>query len=375
MQTRRLLLAMLLCMLWLTGFAQNAIKGTVKDKTGEPLIGVSVTYGNGQGTVTDIDGNFSVNAPAGSTIKFSYVGYKPQTAKGSGNMTITLEEDNTTLEDVVVVGYGTMKRKDLTGAVASVTGDKLASNPVSTIGEALQGQLPGVNVISQDGRPGGTMSIRVRGGGSITQSNEPLYIVDGVQVSSIDDIAADNIAVFERVESKKAMQGVAFTPAPTADVVADVQPEAVEKQAEPVETDVQEEPLMEYNLPAIDWSVGREAFVAEWSARIDAYLAGSPLSGYGTTFAEAAWENGIDPRWSPAISNTESGKGSVCFLPHNAWGWGSSAWGDWDTAIRAHVAGLASGYGYSLTPEGAAMYCPPHAADWYNKTLAQMASI
>ena len=202
-----------------------------------------------------------------------------------------------------------------------------------------------------------------------------LKMIDAKEKAEQERIAADNIAVFERVESKKAMQGVASTPAPTADVVADVQPEAVEKQAEPVETDVQEEPLMEYNLPAIDWSVGREAFVAEWSARIDAYLAGSPLSGYGTTFAEAAWENGIDPRWSPAISNTESGKGSACFLPHNAWGWGSSAWGDWDTAIRAHVAGLASGYGYSLTPEGAAMYCPPHAADWYNKTLAQMASI
>ena len=202
-----------------------------------------------------------------------------------------------------------------------------------------------------------------------------LKMIDAKEKAEQERIAADNIAVFERVESKKAMQGVASTPAPTADVVADVQPEAVDKQAEPVETDVQEEPLMEYNLPAIDWSVGREAFVAEWSARIDAYLAGSPLSGYGTTFAEAAWENGIDPRWSPAISNTESGKGSVCFLPHNAWGWGSSAWGDWDTAIRAHVAGLASGYGYSLTPEGAAMYCPPHAADWYNKTLAQMASI
>ena len=184
---------MLLCAFWLTGFAQNAIKGTVKDKTGEPLIGVSVTYGNGQGTVTDIDGNFSVNAPAGSTIKFSYVGYKPQSVKGSGNMNITMEEDNTTLEDVVVVGYGTMKRRDLTGAVASVTGDKLAANPVATVSEALQGQLPGVNVISQDGRPGGEMSIRVRGGGSITQSNEPLFVVDGVQVSSIDDISADNI--------------------------------------------------------------------------------------------------------------------------------------------------------------------------------------
>ena len=184
---------MLLCMLWLTGFAQNAIKGTVKDKTGEPLIGVSVTYGSGQGTVTDFDGNFSVNAPAGTTIKVSYVGFKPQTLKGSANMTITLEEDNTTLDDVVVIGYGTTKRRDLTGAVASVTGEKLAANPVANVAQALQGQLPGVSVMSQDGRPGATMSIRVRGGGSVTQSNDPLYIVDGVTVSDISDIPADNI--------------------------------------------------------------------------------------------------------------------------------------------------------------------------------------
>jgi len=193
MQKKRLLLALLLCASWLTSFAQNAVKGTVKDISGEPLIGVHVMYDGGQGTVTDINGNFSVNVPAGTTLRFSYIGFKPQTLKGSGNMNITLEEDHTTLEDVVVVGYGTMKRRDLTGAVASVTGEKLAANPVATVAEALQGQLPGVNVISQDGRPGGSMSIRVRGGGSITQSNEPLYVVDGVQVSSIDDIAADNI--------------------------------------------------------------------------------------------------------------------------------------------------------------------------------------
>ena len=193
MQKRRFLLALSLCALWLTGFAQNAIKGTVKDKTGEPLIGVSVTFGNGQGTVTDIDGKFSVNASAGTTLKFSYVGYKPQSLKAGANMNITLEEDNTTLEDVVVVGYGTMKRKDLTGAVASVTGEKLAANPVANVAQALQGQLPGVSVTSQDGRPGATMSIRVRGGGSITQSNDPLYIVDGVTVSDISDIPADNI--------------------------------------------------------------------------------------------------------------------------------------------------------------------------------------
>ena len=193
MQKRKLFLVIALCMLWLTGFAQNTIKGTVKDKTGEPLIGVSVVFGNGQGTVTDFDGNFSVEAPAGTTIKVSYVGYKPQTLKGSGNMDIILEEDNTTLEDVVVIGYGTMKRKDLTGAVASVTGEKLAANPVADVTQALQGQLPGVSVTSQDGRPGASMSIRIRGGGSITQSNDPLYIVDGIQVSDISDIPADNI--------------------------------------------------------------------------------------------------------------------------------------------------------------------------------------
>ena len=193
MQKRKFYLVIALCMLWLTGFAQNAIKGSVKDKTGEPLIGVSITYGSGQGTVTDFDGNFSVNAPAGTQIKVSYVGFKPQTLKASANMNITLEEDNTTLEDVVVIGYGTTKRRDLTGAVASVTGEKLAANPVANVAQALQGQLPGVSVISQDGRPGGTTQIRVRGGGSITQSNDPLYIVDGVQVSDINDIPADNI--------------------------------------------------------------------------------------------------------------------------------------------------------------------------------------
>ena len=193
MQKRKFYLVIALCMLWLTGFAQNAIKGSVKDKTGEPLIGVSITYGSGQGTVTDFDGNFSVNAPAGTQIKVSYVGFKPQTLKASANMNITLEEDNTTLEDVVVIGYGTTKRRDLTGAVASVTGEKLAANPVANVAQALQGQLPGVSVTSQDGRPGASMAIRVRGGGSVTQSNDPLFIVDGVTVSDISDIPADNI--------------------------------------------------------------------------------------------------------------------------------------------------------------------------------------
>ena len=195
-QIRRAIMASLLTMFCFVAFAQKTVTGTVKDANGEPMIGVTIATGTGTGAVTDMDGNFTIqNASPSTVLNISYVGYKSQSVKvGSSNsLNIVLQEDNTTLEDVVVIGYGTMKRKDLTGAVASVTGEKLAANPVSNVAQALQGQLPGVNVISQDGRPGATMSIRVRGGGSITQSNDPLYIVDGIAVSDINDIPADNI--------------------------------------------------------------------------------------------------------------------------------------------------------------------------------------
>lgn len=128
-------------------------------------------------------------------------------------------------------------------------------------------------------------------------------------------------------------------------------------------------------LSEVDWTVGEEAFVAEWTERIDTYLAGSPLSGYGNVFAQAAWDNQVDPRFSPAISNTESSKGSACFKSHNAWGWGNSGWSSWEEAIKAHVAGLASGYGYTISVGAAQKYCPPTYMDWYNKTIAQMALI
>ena len=128
------------------------------------------------------------------------------------------------------------------------------------------------------------------------------------------------------------------------------------------------------SLPAgdVDFSIGREAFIEEWSARINDYLFGSPLSGYGETFAEAAWEAGIDPRWSPAISNTESTKGRVCFKSHNAWGWDQTNWPDWDTSIRSHVAGLARGYGFTISYSYAMRYCPPNYDNWYRDTLNQM---
>ena len=125
----------------------------------------------------------------------------------------------------------------------------------------------------------------------------------------------------------------------------------------------------------VDWSTDKTAFVDEWAPRIDAWLGSAPWGGHGRTFAEAAWDFGVDPRWSPAISYIESSKGLYCFKPYNAWGWGSASWPDWDTAIRDHVKGLARGYGYTISIEAAKKYCPPNWKRWYEVTSAQMEKI
>lgn len=170
--------------------------GIVKDASGEPLIGVSVSVkGSSQMAVTDVDGRFSLSGvPQGSTLEFSYIGYEKKQQKGAASMNVILKEEDKTLNEVVVIGYGTVRKRDLTGSVASVGKDALVANPVANVAEALQGKLAGVSVSSQDGRPGADVSIRVRGGGSISQSNEPLYIVDGMPIASISDIPADQIA-------------------------------------------------------------------------------------------------------------------------------------------------------------------------------------
>jgi peptidoglycan hydrolase CwlO-like protein len=119
----------------------------------------------------------------------------------------------------------------------------------------------------------------------------------------------------------------------------------------------------------------RQIFVNNWAPRIDNYLAGSPLGGYGYAFASAAYDYGVDPRWSPAIAHLESSKGSKCFLPYNAWGWGNISWPDWETAIFAHVRGLSRGYGYTITEAAAQKYCPPNWEYWYSFISGQMTNI
>lgn len=170
------------------------ITGTVLDEDNQPMIGVTVrVQGSNIGTTTDLDGKFTLNVSEGSVVLLSYIGYKDYKLNvGSQNSyTVKMVGENEALDEVVVIGYQTVRRKDLTGSVASVKGQDIAAMPVANVAQALQGKLPGVNVTSQDGRPDASVSIRVRGGGSISQSNDPLILVDGITVKSLDDIPAD----------------------------------------------------------------------------------------------------------------------------------------------------------------------------------------
>ena len=172
-------------------------KVTVVDATGEPLIGASVIEkGTQNGGVTDFDGNFTINLKgSGHVVVVSYIGMKTKEVNVSGKsqVNVTLEDDATTLNDVVVIGYGSVKKKDLTGSVSTVNSETLQAVPVANASEALTGKMPGVQITTTEGSPDAEVKIRVRGGGSITQSNDPLYIVDGFPVESISDIPSNDI--------------------------------------------------------------------------------------------------------------------------------------------------------------------------------------
>ncbi len=177
--------------------AQTTITGVVTDDTGEPLIGAGVMVEGTQiGTVTGIDGDYSLSVPADAVnLVFSYIGFSNQVVaiNGRTKIDVVMAADQTFLDEVVVVGYATVKRRDLLGSVASVGSEKLAEQPVTTVSQALSGKMAGVSVVTTEGDPDADIKIRVRGGGSITQDNSPLYIVDGFPVESINDISSSEI--------------------------------------------------------------------------------------------------------------------------------------------------------------------------------------
>lgn len=190
-------LGLIAFMLFLVGsVSAQSLKGNVKDSNGEPIIGATIQEkGSKNMAVTDLDGNFSIGLSGGKQITVSYIGMKTATVNvgGKSSVNVVMEDEATTLNDVVVIGYGTVKKKDLTGAVTSVSAKDLANIPVSTASEAIQGKMAGVTVTTTEGSPDAEIKIRVRGGGSLSQDNSPLYIVDGFPVSSISDIAPNDI--------------------------------------------------------------------------------------------------------------------------------------------------------------------------------------
>ena len=184
---RQLLVIVLLGLGIVSTYGQTkTVSGIVKSESGgEPLVGATVKVKEtNTGGITDIDGRYTIQANLGQTLIVSYIGYRTKEVKveRTTRIDILLQEDNEMLDEVVVVGYGTMKRSDLTGSVVSVTGDELKKSVVTSLDQALQGRAAGVQVTQNSGTPGGGISVSIRGINSLN-GNEPLYVIDGVAIS------------------------------------------------------------------------------------------------------------------------------------------------------------------------------------------------
>jgi len=182
----------------ISAFAQTSISGKVKDEKGEPLVGVNVLVkGTTIGTITNIDGLFNIKAPSGKILAFTYIGYISQEVKltNQSSITIVLKEDNKTLDEVVVVGYGSMTRKDVTSSITTVKADKLNTGVYTDPGQLLQGKVPGLTVVQSSDPTAGTTSISLRGASSLRtgEAMEPYYVIDGIPGMPLNLIAPEDI--------------------------------------------------------------------------------------------------------------------------------------------------------------------------------------
>ena len=187
-------------------FAQNGIKGSVVDASGEPIIGAAVVVaGTTVGTTTDVDGSFALNASVGSTLEVSCIGYVTKTVTAAATMKIVLEDDAMLLDETVVIGYGTMKKSDVTGAMVSVNSEELTSRPTNNVFEALQGKAAGVDIRSNE-RPGEVGSVYIRGQRSLSASSTPLYVVDGIPLinGSLEALNPNDIESIEILKDASA---------------------------------------------------------------------------------------------------------------------------------------------------------------------------
>lgn len=183
---RRILPLLIGLFLSVGAFAQTmTVKGHVKDSTGEPVIGANIVEkGTTNGTITDFDGNFTLQCKKGVALVISFVGFQSQQLPAAANMVVTLKDDSKMLEDVVVIGYGTVKKSDATGSVVSVKADQLNKGAITSPADMLQGKSAGVQITNNGGAPGSGSTIRIRGGSSLKASNDPLIVIDGLPISS-----------------------------------------------------------------------------------------------------------------------------------------------------------------------------------------------
>ena len=197
MKKSSILMMLMALFMSVTSFAQG-IKGTVIDENGEPVIGATVAEKSNpkNATITDFDGNFTVNVNAGKMILITYIGYETQEAAAKNGMTIKLRPDNKVLDEVVVVGYGVQKKSSVTGAISQVKPEDMENRTIANAQQALQGKTSGVQIIQSSAAPGSSPTIRVRGYSS-NSSSEPLYVVDGVRLSNISGIDPSTIASME----------------------------------------------------------------------------------------------------------------------------------------------------------------------------------
>ena len=195
--THRCALTLMLCLMAaINVMAQNVkITGTVVDSSNEPIIGATVTVSDDTNVkaVTNVDGRFTINATPGSNLHITYIGYKTVDVKAADGMRVVMEEESNMLKEVVAIGYGSVQRKDVTTAVSSVSTKDLDTRPIVSAVQGMQGKAAGVTISQANGQPGATPTIRVRGTTSLNGSNDPLYVVDGVPMTDIDYLSADDI--------------------------------------------------------------------------------------------------------------------------------------------------------------------------------------
>lgn len=307
----------------LTVMAQDVItaSGTVVDETGETMIGCTVQMKGSQvGTVTDFDGKFKLQVPKNALLSFSFIGYKTQEVKAAGNIKVVMKTDSHVLNEVVAVGYGTMKRSDITGSVVSVKAEDMQQTSASTMDQMLQGRAAGMQLTSNSGAAGGSTSIQIRGVNSLNSSNEPVYVIDGAIITSeagsnvysnpLSDLNPNDV---ESIEILKDASATAIYGAQAANGVIIVNMKKGKEGTAPkvnfktqVGWDMLPQKLDVMNLQQFaEWA--REANLQRTTAKVSDMFANPSTLGDGADWQDALFRTGLRQEYNLSIRG--GGKG------------------------------------------------------------------